>query len=209
MNAEFPRLSSILAGISIVVLAACAKSSDSGSAADSTAASVVASAPAADSGMAGMDHSNMPGMNKGPAQDADHEFLRKMSDHHEGIILMMDAAMKKANSATAKADAKKIHDKQHPERDKMVGMIKSSYNETYMPMAMQSAKAMNDDLQQKSGAAYDRTMYGHIVMHHQEALKMIDDFVPRLKKAEVKQMAEKMRADQQKEIQEFQRKQGT
>ena len=49
-------------------------------------------------------------------------------------------------------------------------------------------------------------MYQHVIMHHQEGLKMIDQFLPRLTKPELKQMAEKMRADQQKEIQEFQRK---
>lgn len=200
MNAPLARLSSLLGSLALVVAAACAGSNDSAST-DSAAA------PGADSGMAGMDHSNMPGMNNGPAKDADHEFLRKMTDHHEGLIVMMDAAMGKASSAPAKADAKELHDKQHQERDQMVGMIKSSYGETYMPMAMARDKAMSDDLQQKSGAAYDRAMYGHIVMHHQAAVKMVDDFLPRLQKAEVRQLAEKLRSEQQQEIQEFQRKQ--
>lgn len=41
----------------------------------------------------------------------------------------------------------------------------------------------------------------------QEAVKMIDDFLPRLTRAGVRQMAGKMRADQQREIQEFRWKQ--
>ena len=89
----------------------------------------------------------------------------------------------------------------------MVTMLKTAYNDTIMPMAMPSAKAMNDSLQQKTGAAYDRDMYRHVIMHHQEGVKMVDDFLPRLKRPEVRQMAEKMRADQQREITEFQRKQ--
>lgn len=209
MNAAFPRLSCVLAGITVAILAACAGSNDSGATDSAAAADQTATAPAADSSMVGMDHSAMSGMNNGPAKDADHEFLRKMSDHHEGLVVMMDAARERASSATAKADARKLHDMQGQERDQMVGMIKSSYNESHMPMLMSSAKAMNDDLQQKSGAAYDRDMYGHVVMHHQEGVKMIDDFLPRMQKAEVKQMAEKMRAVPQREIQEFQRKQRT
>lgn len=166
--------------------------------------------------MAGMDHSKMAGMdhsqmaaNRSAAKDADHEFLRMMSDHHEGMVMMMRPAMDKASSSAAKADAKTLHDKQGQERDSMVAMIRASYDETITPMVMPSGKAMNDSLQAKSGNAYDRDMYRHVIMHHQEGVKMIDDFLPRLKRPEVRQMAEKMRADQQREIQEFQKKQSS
>ena len=185
-------------------MTACAGSNDS-AAGDSAAAGQ--SAAGGDSAAAGTDHSNMPGMNNGPAKDADHEFLRKMSDHHEGMIVMLKGAPEKAASATAKADARKLIDKQSAERDSMLAMIKKDYNETHMAMPMQSAKTMAAELQGKTGAAYDRDMYGHVIMHHQEGVKMVDDFLPRLKNAQVRQMAEKMRADQQREIQEFQRKQ--
>ena len=209
MNAPFRRSSlvlTLLAPLALTLMAACAGSNDAAEG-DSGAAAGQKAAAGGDSAAAGTDHSNMPGMNNSPAKDADHEFLRKMADHHEGMIVMLNGAPDKAASATAKADARKLIDKQRPERDSMVAMIKRDYNETHMPMAMQSAKTMAADLNQKSGAAYDRDMYGHVIMHHQEGVKMVDDFLPRLTKAPVRQMAEKMRADQQREIQEFQRKQ--
>ena len=207
MNAPYrpsSLLLALLAPIALMVMAACAGSNDSAEGDTGTAAGQTA---AGGDTAAGTDHSNMPGMNNGPAKDADHEFLRKMSDHHEGMIVMLNGAPDKATSATAKADARKLIDEQGAERDSMLAMIKRDYNETHMAMAMQSAKSMAADLQQKSGVAYDRDMYGHVIMHHQEGVKMIDDFLPRLTKAPVRQMAEKMRADQQREIQEFQRKQ--
>lgn len=89
----------------------------------------------------------------------------------------------------------------------MVGMLKTSYGETIEPMVMPSNKAMNDSLQQKSGTEYDRDMYRRVIMHHREALQMIDRFMPRLQNAAVRSMAEKMRADQEREIAEFERKQ--
>lgn len=206
----------VLSGVASALVATACSTSDRSATADSNAAAGSASAAGTDTGMAGMDHSKMAGMdhsqmavNRGAAKDADHEFLRMMSDHHEGLVVMMRPAMDKATSATAKADAKKLHDKQGQERDSMVAMIKTSYDETITPMVMPSGKVMNDSLQQKSGAAYDRDMYRHVIMHHQEGVKMIDDFLPRLKRPEVRQMAEKMRADQQREIQEFQKKQSS
>lgn len=197
--------SSLVAAVVVLTVGACSRS-DQGA---SDSLTVDVSASAADTGMAGMDHSQMAGMDRGPAKDANHEFLRKMSDHHEGLIVMMAAARERASSATAKADARKLHDNQGRERDAMVGMIKTSYDETYVPMAMPSAKTMHDALQQKTGAAYDRDMYGHLIMHHQEAVKMVDDFLPRLTRPDVRQMAEKMRTDQQREIREFKRKQAS
>lgn len=191
----------------LVAVAACSKpdtaAEDSAAMAVGSPASAVATS---DTAMAGMDPSKTAGMDREPAKDADHEFLRKMSDHHEGLIIMMDAAMKRASSASAKADARKLHAKQHKERDRMIAIVKSRYAEEYDPMVMPDNQAMNDSLERQAGAQYDREMYRHLVMHHQQAVQMVDQFLPRLKNADVKSMAEKMRAEQQREIAEFERK---
>lgn len=193
-----------VASLTLVALAACGGGEKEAAAGDTAAGA----SAGAETGMAGMDHSQMA-MNQTPAKDADQEFLRMMADHHEGMILMMDPAMEKASSATAKADAKKLHDVQHQERDNMLAMLRTGYNDEHKATAAASAKQMNDDLQKRSGADYDRTMYAHVVMHHREALKMIDDFLPRLQKPELKAMAQKMRSDQAREIADFERKQRT
>lgn len=194
--------------VAAVIAAAACTSSDSADGADSAAGSLAATSSGIDTGMAGMGHSMMAGVDRGPAKDADHEFLRMMSDHHQGLVTMMEAAMNRASSAEAKADAHELHTKQAEERDRMVGMIRSSYGETIEPTVMPGNISMNDSLQQKSGADHDRDMYRHIVMHHREGIQMIDRFMSRLQKAEVKSMAEKMRADQQREIVAFEPKAG-
>ena len=192
--------------MALTLVAACSKGGDAGGDTGTAAAGATATTASGDS-MAGMDHSNMPGMSTTPAKDADQEFLRMMVDHHEGMIQMMDPAMDKASTQTAKADAKKLHDKQHQEQDQMLAMLKSSYSETKEPMVMPDNKQMVDDLANTpAGPAYDKKMYQHVIMHHQQAVKMVNDFQSRLTKPELKQMAEKMKADQQKEIEEFQRK---
>ena len=148
--------------------------------------------------MANADH--------GPAKDADHEFLRMMADHHEGLVAMMGSAMTRASTATAKADATRLRHKQEQERDEMIAMIRKMYSESHQPTIMPDNKAMNDSLQAKAGAEYDRDMYRHVVMHHREGVQMIDKFLPRLQKPDVRAMAEKMRADQTREIAEFEAK---
>jgi uncharacterized protein (DUF305 family) len=184
---------------------ACARG-DKGATAD-TAGAVATTTPAPDSGgMAGMSHANMPGMNRPAAKDADHEFLRMMSDHHAGLVQMASAAMSRASQPETQADAHKLHTKQEEEQKRMVAMIQTSYGESLTPMVMPKHQAMNDSLQAKSGPDYDRTFYGDVIAHHREGIAMTDQFMSRLTKPEVKQMAEKMKSDQQKEIAEFERK---
>jgi len=55
-------------------------------------------------------------------------------------------------------------------------------------------------------ADYDRTFYQNVIQHHQEALTMVDAYLPKATNAMLKQMAETMKADQAKEIAEFQQK---
>jgi uncharacterized protein (DUF305 family) len=184
---------------SMVFLAACGTKTDS-----ATADSANGGGPgnSAAGTAASQDHS----MNRAPAKDADHEFLRMMSDHHEGMIQMATAAMSKGSNPTVQDDAHRLHTKQLAEQKEMLNMVQSSYAESVTPMAMGSNKTMLDQLNGKSGSEYDRAFYSTVVAHHREGIKMIDDFLGRLTKAEVRQMAEKMKADQQKEITEFERK---
>jgi uncharacterized protein (DUF305 family) len=145
--------------------------------------------------MAGMDMAN-----------ADRDFLRMMSDHHEGLIQMATVAMTKASQTSTQGDAHNLHTKQAAERDSMIAMLRSAYGDSYAPKVMPKNRAQNDSLQALSGANYDRTFYRMVIGHHREGIAMIDSTVPHLSKDEVKRMAEKMKADQQREITAFQRK---
>ena len=191
------RLAAMALG-SMLALTACGNRND-GAAADSLPTSDSAAGAAA---TAAGDHS----MNRPAAKDADHEFLRMMSDHHEGMIQMATAAMTKGSNPTVQGDAHRLHTKQLDEQKRMLSMVQSSYGEAVTPMAMGSNKAMVDQLSAKSGAEYDRAFYSTVVAHHREGIKMVDDFLGRLTKTEVKQMAERMKTDQQKEITEFEAK---
>lgn len=139
-------------------------------------------------------------------QPPEQQFLIKMTDHHEGLILMASGAATKATKSVTKADATKLRTKQTAERDKMVAMLRSTYNDSHTPQAMAKHVAQNDSLQALSGPAYDSTFYRMVIEHHREGIAMIDSMSPQFTKADVKQMADKMKSDQQKEIADFQRK---
>lgn len=136
--------------------------------------------------------------------DADRDFLRMMSDHHKGLTEMAHGA--KEMKLPVAADAKKLDAKQDAELDRMITMLEKQYKDPYSPKIMPGNQAMIEALRGKTGNDYQKTFYQNVVQHHQEALKMIDEYLPKAKKPELKAMAEKMRADQTKEIAEFQQK---
>jgi uncharacterized protein (DUF305 family) len=140
------------------------------------------------------------------ASTPDREFLTKMTDHHEGMVQMAEAAMSKASKPATQGDAHNLHTKQAAERDSMLAMLRSSFNDSHTPTVMPENKAMMDSVNSKTGAAYDREFYAQTIKHHQEGIRMIDQYLPQLSDAKLKTMAEKMKADQQKEIQQFEAK---
>ena len=148
---------------------------------------------------------NMSGM-ANMTGDPDRDFLRMMSDHHKGLIAMAHQAKERSNIGTASSDATKLDTKQDAELDTMVTMLEQDYKDPYAPKIIPDNQAMLDSLTPKQGKAYERTFYENVIKHHREAVAMIDNYLPKAKKPSVKQMAERMRAEQMREIDELQRK---
>lgn len=148
-------------------------------------------------GMAGM--ANMTG-------NADHDFLRMMSDHHKGLIVMAHMTKDRTGVGAAAADARKLDAAQDKELEHMMGMLEKDFKDPYAPKVMPAHQAMADELKPKTGKEYERSFYENIITHHQEAIAMVDEYLPKAKNTMLKQMAEKMKADQTKEISDFQQK---
>lgn len=163
---------------------------------------VANAATTADSGIPAKADTGMAGMNEAPTRDADQEFLRMMVDHHQGMIAMADSAAK-SGSAHIKGDAADLSSAQKREQQWMLGTLKSGYSEDKMPMVRTSSTDMLGKLTGKTGAEFDRQFRLNVIAHHEEAIGMIDKYMPRLTRADVKKLAEKMKADQTSEIADF------
>lgn len=148
----------------------------------------------------------VPVADTGPAREADQEFLRKMIDHHEGLVQIATAAMTRASKPATQGDAHALHTKQAAERDSMQITLRTMYGENREARVMERSRIQHDSLQRMSGTQYDRNFYRLVVQHHQEGIAMIDSLAPRFTRDEIRAMAQKMKTDQQREIAEFQRK---
>lgn len=138
--------------------------------------------------------------------DPDHEFLRMMSDHHEGLVRIAESSLEDGEFRVAAEDARALQDEQAAERDRLLAMIQAGYDERYRPRPMAKHEAHADSLSELKGRELDEAFYGMVIVHHRDGVAMIDRFMPRLADPELRRMAAEMRAGQQREIDRLERK---
>lgn len=187
-----------------VALAATACGGDDANETD-TASAAAASAGSSDtmSSMTAYEHATM---SRPAARDSNQAFLRMMVDHHQGLIAVVDTATPKIDG-TARADAQKVGAKQETEQQRMQRMLSSQHQDSITPAIMTSNEAMIRAVASAPQNDASRAFYEQTIAHHREGIEMSRRMLPHLT-GEVKQMAEKMIADQEKEIAEFEKKAG-
>lgn len=142
-----------------------------------------------------------------PAQaGGDADFLREMLNHHQGLVLIAEEALANASDDSVRSAAENLHMKQASERDSMVAMLSSTFQQQHSPEAMAKNRAQADSVSQMSGAEADRYFLQTTIAHHREGLAMIDQHMGHLTNPQVRSMAENMRTAQQREIQELEGK---
>lgn len=200
--------------IFVAAFAACGTKEVAKTDSTSAMAPVAKSAMAGDTGMAmhgdpplPMHHDTSMGKtamgNMAMTGDADHDFLRMMTDHHKGLILMAHETIESPVKLGVKPIASKLDTEQDAEMDAMTTMLEKTFKDPYAPKVTPDNQAMADALKGKTGTDYDHTFLQNVIMHHEQALKMIDAYLPNAKMPELKAMAEKMKAVQTKEIAEY------
>lgn len=201
--------SKLLLAFGLLALAACGEAKTNAdpdtrmASAAGPATSPMRDTGAAMGGMAGMEHAQMGAMTGNPDQD----FLRMMSDHHKGLIELAHMTKDgKGSTAVVRADASKLDALQDAGLDTMTTMLETSFKDPYQPKIMPQHQAMVDSLRVRTGIAYDRAFFQDVVAHHQEGIKMIDEYLPKLTRPEIKGMAQRMRDMQAREIVDFQKK---
>ena len=135
-----------------------------------------------------------------PARDPDQEFLRAMSDQTAGLIAVgSEAIIGAARSATQK-DAQSLVTREEADQKELAGLLKDQYDEELQPVVKPEHSAMRAELLVTAGDAYDRAFYRYSTTLQREAIALIDASLPRLTDASVRQVAERMRRELQREL---------
>lgn len=138
----------------------------------------------------------------------DQTFLRQMADHHRGLILISHETLERKENLAVKDEARKLDSEQDDGLDRIRTALKSDFNDNYQPKVPSESQAMMDTLSKQQGAAYDRKFREDVIAHHQKGLAMIDAYLPRATRPDVKTMAQRMREQQAREIAQMKRELG-
>lgn len=132
-------------------------------------------------------------------KEFDIAFLSQMIVHHQGAVDMAEDALEVAKEPTTKTEAQKVVDAQKKEIDQMKGWLKEWY-------ATEPSKEHEDLMKQDMShmmsmkVTDDHTFFDMMIPHHEGALAMSELVEERSEKAELKELAKKMIADQTAEI---------
>jgi uncharacterized protein (DUF305 family) len=144
----------------------------------------------------------------GPADSTyDQRFIDHMIPHHQGAVMMAQDALQKGVHPELKDFARKVIDAQQKEiadlkkwRQQWYGDSAIATTSGNMPMSMDQ---MNQQMVAHLGAAdstYDDRFIDMMIPHHQGAVMMAQDAVSKATRPEIKQLAQKIIDDQNKEI---------
>jgi uncharacterized protein (DUF305 family) len=152
----------------------------------------------------------------GTPNEADVTFAQGMIPHHEQAIEMAEIALDPAVGAGAEVTdlATRIRDAQDPEIETMRGWLAAWGEEEMADMAedehaehgMEGMMSADDlaELEQQTGAAFDRAWLEGMVRHHEGAIAMSETVKTDGRLSEVQALADTIISAQQKEIDEMQ-----
>lgn len=141
--------------------------------------------------------------------DPDHDFAQMMTMHHQGSISMAEEEIASGTDSKLKEIANKIISSSKADIQKL-----QDFRKTHTPAAGDTAKtmqmrkpmqAMMDQMHQQdmSGMTTDQRFAQMMIHHHQSGIGMSREFLQQARSADMKQVAQKIIAEQPKEIKEL------
>lgn len=161
-------------------------------------------------------NSMMDSMNKMQMTgDFDHDFATMMIEHHQRAIDMAQVEVQSGKDDKIKGMAQNIIATQKAEQEKLRAFVSGhtpkkdeghSHGDGKGHNELQEAMhtMMNNMNGMKMSGDTDKDFAMMMIPHHQSAVDMAKNELSHGKEVEIKQMAQKMIADQNKEIKEFQ-----
>jgi hypothetical protein len=141
------------------------------------------------------------------ARDPDQLFLQEMIDHHEGLIYLVHEAMQRPIS-------KKAHDvldgfdvTEDAEKREMSELLRSFFGDSHEGRPTNHDRSAADSaLRQSGNSGFDRVASAFVVSHHRRGIRLIDAFLPHIKRPRVREIAVTIRKKEQREIAFHQRR---
>ena len=131
--------------------------------------------------------------------DPDHDFLRRMSDHHKDLIRITHAVLESSSSAATDPVLRRFEDEHDHELDTLLALLRSEYNDSYLP---QNNPQNDYVVQMMRGPQTDYVgiFVGAALKSEGAAVRVANDYLPKAKNPKVRAFAVKLLKDEQSEM---------
>ena len=126
-----------------------------------------------------------------PTGDVDHDFLRRMSNHHKDLIRITHAVIESNSAASLEPAIRKFEDDHDHELDAMLAQLRTLYKDPYVPQT----NPENDfvvEMLRNPGTDYAGIFLAAALKSEQNAVRILNDFLPQAKNREVRTFAQRL-----------------
>jgi uncharacterized protein (DUF305 family) len=131
--------------------------------------------------------------------NADHDFLRAMSNHHKSVIVLADAALEVNNRPEMEDVIRQVEERHGHELDAMTGILRKTYNDRFISSPSVETK-LTADVLRRSVSGYRRIFLDAAIKAEGEAVRTIDFYLPRAERMDTERLAKKMKSEESQDI---------
>jgi uncharacterized protein (DUF305 family) len=122
-----------------------------------------------------------------------------MSDHHKDLIRMTHAAIESNRDASLQPAIRKLEEDHDHELDDMLALLRTLYKDAYVPQS-NPANDFTTEILRTPGTEYTKVFLAAAVKSEQEAVGILNDYLPKAKNREVRNFARKLRSEEAGEM---------
>lgn len=127
--------------------------------------------------------------------NADHDFLRRMSDHHKDVIRITHAAIEANRDPSLHTAIRKVEEEHDHALDAMLALLRTIYGDAYVPQVNPENDA-TADLLRKSSSDYTRVFLTAADRSEAEALRILNEYLPNAKHQRIRVFAQNLRREE-------------
>lgn len=134
------------------------------------------------------------------ANDPDWRFLRTLRDHHARLVALVHSASTRARAPRIRDVARRADLRNDVQTDRISGLLRHEFADSSAATDSTGAMLRVDSLLRAERIGYDDALVRVVAAHDSEAVRLIDQARPTLRRAGVRAAAEAIRLAKLEEI---------
>ena len=130
----------------------------------------------------------------------DQEFLHKISDHHKGMIVLAHEAIERSEPLPVKDEARSLDHRYDAALQTVETLLRVNFQDYYAAELTAEFRAKLDTLATLHGNAFVSTFRQQLRDSHQWTLRVVDEYLPRFGRPNVKAFASRMRTEEDRAL---------